>query len=80
MLHSVHSIHLAPGSEKAWGWSSPTQSPKVLCCTLGWTSRTGAGYDGRSDLKVNWSARGGETAGEVGGGGGEERGERGEGA
>ena len=27
------------------------------------------------DLKVNWSARGGETAGEVEGGGGEERGE-----
>ena len=30
---------------------------------------------GGEDLKVNWSARGGETAGEVEGGGGEERGE-----
>ena len=31
--------------------------------------------DGGEDLKVNWSARGGETAGGVEGGGGEERGE-----
>jgi len=52
-------MHLAPGAVKACGCRRPTQSPKHLCCTL----------------KVNWSARGGETAGEVEGGGGEERGE-----
>ena len=79
-------MHLAPGAVKACGWRSPTQSPKHLCCTLGGALLTRFAAEMllfheyeeavvREDLKVNWSARGGETAGEVEGGGGEERGE-----
>ena len=46
---------------------------EILICLLWMDMRRG---DNGEDLKVNWSARGGETAGEVEGGGGEfERGE-----
>ena len=49
-------IHFAPGALYDWGCITPTQSPKHLCWTL---NEVG-------------SPRGGETAGEDGGGGGDE--------
>ena len=63
-------LHSGEKSVSLWGGFAHICLHQKCCCYMNMRRVVVV-----EDLKVNWSARGGETAGEVEGGGGEERGE-----